>query len=162
MTKRRMERRNPFLRHLILGGALFAAPFFAGCKSFSTVPMYAGERLPPDQVAKISPTPGWDTLSSRLDTFILAVDGKDLDPKAIDEHASVEVLPGMHAIAVAAMLERGGQRIPFKDPKPLEFVAEAGEEYLVKARAAPGPEENQTVVRIWVEDSSGETVIGAN
>jgi hypothetical protein len=140
---------------------VFAALLMAGCKTFPTVQTYEGERQPQQKVALVSPTPGWEGFAGqRQDVYILKLDGVALSKSDIDNHASLEILPGVHRLAVAAMLRVNGGRVLFEDPNPITHNFEAGKHYHVYARLSPGPTPHQAVARFWMEDDSGRVVVG--
>ncbi|WP_127997208.1 hypothetical protein [Piscinibacter defluvii] len=140
---------------------VFAAFLVASCKSFPTVKTYEGERQPQQKVALVSPTPGWEGLAGeRQDVYFLKLDGVALTKSDIDNHASLEVLPGVHRLTVAARLRVAGERVLFEDPNPITYNFEAGKHYQVYARLSPGPTPGQAVARFWMEDDSGQVVVG--
>jgi hypothetical protein len=148
---------------LAILNAVWVTVLVAGCKTFPTVQTYEGKQLPKQDVALVSPSPGYEgLLGGRQDVYILKVDGVNLKKVDIDSHASLEILPGEHRLTVSAMLRRDGGRVAFEDPNPITYRFEAGKQYRVYCRLSPGPNQNQAEVRFWMEDDSGKVVAGTN
>lgn len=140
---------------------MFATLLMAGCETFPTVKTYEGDRQPPQKIALVSPTPGWEGFAGeRQDVYILKLNGVALSRSDIDSHATLELVPGVHQLTVAAMLRIGGQRVLFEDPNPMTYDFQAGKHYKVYARLSPSPTASQAVARFWMEDESGRVVVG--
>jgi hypothetical protein len=93
-------------------------------------------------------------------TFIRQVDDHVVSEKK-PVHASVQVTPGSHRLKVGASFLRsyGSNQSTFLDPEPIEFVAAAGQRYVVRARTDTSGKD-AVLIRFWIEDSSGTVVAG--
>lgn len=138
---------------------IFGIISITGCaSSFPIVRMYNGSQLEKQQISVISPTGGYEGLAGgRQDVYILKVDDTQFKKADIDNHASIEVLPGEHHLTVAAMIMHNGKRYPFEDPEPLTYKFEGGKQYYVYCTAT---DSEQSIIHFWMEDSSGKVVAG--
>ncbi len=135
----------------------------SSCATPTKLRLYDGAQLEKEKVALITPTPGYNGIvNGRQDVYILRVDGRELSPKERDSHAVLEVMPGEHTLAIAAMLQRGSQRVAFDDPKPLQYKFEGGKNYSIFCKMESGATPDQTIVRFWMEDETGKLVSGNN
>lgn len=135
---------------------LLAGLVLSGC-AVKVTQMYAGENLPPEEVAIIEPMDGFFDR-----TYIVAVDGQQLGKGA------AEVLPGRHSVWAAARLFMGSGGITtFVPEEPFTFNAQAGHTYQVMCHFFIEPplifaifsDSEETPPTIWIEDKESKEVV---
>lgn len=95
-----------------------------GCKTIQT---YDGNRLPSDQVAKLTCASSYYFVASRS-CYIQKVDGRTFP----DSGKDVDLLPGKHEIVVfLKTTAHTNRRRAYKGPQIFSFVAVAGHVYTV-------------------------------
>lgn len=122
--------------------AFFASLLSCGAKG--TLVLYDGERKGRDKVAVI------DLKSSR--GLLTRIDSYDKGHFVIKK-AHVEILPGQHSVVVVYNAIRAHRTLVSESPVTLDFEAQAGHVYIVKARA--GYQRWTT----WIQDITADTLV---
>lgn len=134
----------------------------SGCASSHTVQMYGGAHVATGTAAVIRPSYNsfnyLNFLGEGQNACILKVDGVALDQADIDDHAGVEISPGTHRVTAGAVILHKGHHVTIASTVPLQCTFEAGMEYSVHCRVTPTQNDDQPVIRFWIEDESGNLV----
>lgn len=95
-----------------------------GCKTIQT---YDGNRLPPDQVARLTCASSYYFVATRS-CYIQKVDDRTLP----DSGREVDLLPGKHEVVVfLKTTAHTNQRQTYRGPQTFSFIAAAGHIYTV-------------------------------
>ena len=170
------------LKDLCYLGVLLAVLLSSGCATPKQ--MYPGERLPKSECATIEPwdsTSFWDQLGRSLlqgppaspatptksgfsfsvtvtqhipDTnFVTFIES--IDDQKLGEATSAEVLPGLHSLNVGLRWKEGSNKPGEGQTHHLSFMAEAGNNYVVKAEAS----RLAAAATFWIEEEESNKVV---
>lgn len=118
---------------------------------------YTGERLPPEQVARIQQYTNKIHLYYTRTLYVTSVDG--LRPSFLQ--ADYEVLPGQHVLAVKVSWQTTLLAAPFVaaqnwrvNTNSLTFEAEAGHRYRLNGEEGPNK-----IYYVWLEDADTGSIV---